>query len=62
MPGGRLICTVHRDVWDHGGFGTGLEALTEAKVAAVRSREAGRLFADDDEPSGWYVVVEKLSA
>jgi hypothetical protein len=34
--------------------------LTEASVAAIRSREADRLFATDDEPSGWYVVVEKL--
>ena len=59
--GGRLICTVHRDVWDEGGFGTGLRALTDAGVAAVRSREADRLFADDKEPSGWYVVVEKTS-
>ena len=61
-PGGHLICTVHRDVWDDGGFGIGLQALTEAKVAEVRSREAGRLFANDSEPTGWYVVVKKLSA
>ena len=61
-PGGNLICTVHRDVWDDGGFGIGLQALTETKVAEVRSREAGRLFADDSEPTGWYLVVEKLSA
>ena len=61
-PGGHLICTVHRDVWDDGGFGIGLQALTETKVAEVRSREAGRLFADDSEPTGWYLVVEKLSA
>ena len=60
VPGGRLICTVHRDVWDEGGFGTGLQALTQARVAVVRSREAERLFTDDDEPSGWYTVVEKL--
>ena len=59
-PGGHLICTVHRDVWDDEGFGIGLRALTEAKVAAIRSREADRLFATDDETSGWYVVVEKL--
>jgi hypothetical protein len=38
----------------------GLQALAEVKVATVRSREADRLFATDDEPSGWYVVVEKL--
>ena len=61
VPGGRLICTVHRDIWDEGGFGKGLLALAEAGVAVVRSREAGCLFADEDEPSGWYVVVEKLS-
>jgi predicted TPR repeat methyltransferase len=61
-PGGRLICTVHRDVWDEGGFGIGLQALTEARVAEIRSREADRLFAEDDEPSGWYLVVEKLSS
>jgi predicted TPR repeat methyltransferase len=61
-PGGHLICTVHRNVWDEGGFGTGLQALAEARVAAVRSREADRLFADDVEPTGWYVVVEKLPA
>jgi hypothetical protein len=51
---------VHRDVWDEGGFGTVLQALTQARIAVVRSREADRLFADDDEPSGWYMVVEKL--
>ena len=60
VPGGCLICTVHRDVWDEGGFGNGLQALTEARVASLRSREADSLFADK-EPSGWYVVVEKLS-
>lgn len=61
VPGGRLICTVHRGVWEEGGFGTGLQKLCEAGVAAVRSREADRLFAADDKPSGWYLVVEKLS-
>ena len=60
VPGGHLICTVHRGVWSEGGFGTGLKALTDARVAKVRSREADLLFADDDEPSGWYLVVEKL--
>ena len=61
VPEGRLICTVHRDIWDEGGFSNGLRALTEAGVAVVRSREAGCLFADEDEPSGWYLVVEKLA-
>ena len=60
VPGGRLVCTVHRDIWDEGGFGTGLLTLTEERVAVVRSREMGCLFADEDEPSGWYVVVQKL--
>ena len=62
VAGGRLICTVHRDVWDEGGFGAGLEALTAGGVAVLRSREADRLFEDDDEPTGWYLVVEKLPA
>ena len=61
VPGGYLICTVHRDVWDEGGFCTGLQALTDARVAKVLSREADRLFAYEEEPSGWYVVVEKMS-
>ena len=61
VPGGYFICTVHCDVWDEGGFGIGLQALTDAGVAAVRSRDADRLFADDKEPSGWYVVIEKTS-
>ncbi len=61
VPGGHFICTVHRDVWDEGGFGIGLQALTDAGVAAVRSRDADRLFADEKEPLGWYVVVEKTS-
>ena len=61
VPGGWLICTVHRDVWDEGGFGKALEALTEASAAAVRSREADRLFENEGESSGWYLVVEKLS-
>jgi len=60
VPEGCLICTVHRDVWVEGGFGTALEALTEAGVAAIRSREADCLFEDEGEPSGWYLVVEKL--
>ena len=59
VPGGRLICTIHRDVWDEGGFGTGLQALTDASAATVCSREADRLFTDEDEPSGWYLVLEK---
>ena len=62
VQGGRLICTVHRDVWDEGGFGAGLQALTDAGVAVMRSREADRLFDDDDEPTGWYLVVEKRPA
>ena len=61
VPGGYLICTVHRDVWHEGGFCTGLQALTDARVARVLSREADRLFAYDEEPSGWYLVVEKMS-
>ena len=61
VPGGHFVCTVHRDVWDEGGFGAGLQALTDAGVAEVRSRDADRLFAGDVEPSGWYVVVEKTS-
>ena len=52
---------MHRDTWDEDSLGNGLQALTNAGVAAVRSREADRLFADDTEPSGWYVVVEKTS-
>jgi flagellar basal body rod protein FlgG len=36
------------------------ENFYQAKVVAVRSREIGCLFADEDEPTGWYVVVEKL--
>ena len=59
---GTFDLHVHRDVWDDGGFGMGLQALSETKVAEVRSREAGRLFADDAEPSGWYLVVEKISS
>ena len=61
VRGGSLICTVHRDVWDEGGFGIGLRALTDAGVAEVRTRKADRLFADDKEPSGWYMVVERAS-
>ena len=31
------------------------ETLTKAAMA-------DRLFEDDDEPTGWYLVVEKLAA
>ena len=61
VPGGHLICTVHRDVYDEGGFGAALQALNDARIAAVRSLTADCLFADEKEPSGWYVVVEKMS-
>ena len=57
--GGRLICTVHRDVWDEVSLGNGLQALTNARVATVRPRNADRLFIDDKEPSDCFVVVEK---
>ena len=29
-------------------------------VPIIGLRPADRLFADDDEPSGWYVVIERL--
>ena len=32
-----------------------VQALTDASAATVCSREADRLFADEDEPSGWYL-------
>ena len=58
VPGGSLMqCTVMS--------GTRLASVLvcrrgRGRVAETRSRDADRLFADDDEPSGWYVVVEKL--
>ena len=40
VPGGRLICKVHRDVWGEVGLGTGLQALTDANAATVCSCES----------------------
>ena len=52
---------MHRDVWDEGGFGKALEALTQASLAVISAHARPIcLFEDEGEPSGWYLVVEKL--
>ncbi|MGB1161558.1 MAG: class I SAM-dependent DNA methyltransferase [Alphaproteobacteria bacterium] len=59
-PGGLLICTVHQDVWDEGGFGDALDALVVAHSAEIVSRDPDRLFESDDQPTGWYLVVRRI--
>ena len=60
QPDGLLICTVHQDVWDEGGFGEALDALMAEGKAEIISRDPDRLFESDDEPTGWYLVVRRL--
>ena len=56
---GLLICTVHQDVWDAGGFGEALDALVDAGQAEIVSRDPDRLFESDEAPTGWYLVVRR---
>lgn len=58
--GGLLICTVHQDVWEEGGFGEALDALVVANKAEIISRDPDRLFESDDQPTGWYLVVRRV--
>lgn len=61
-PGGVLVCTVHQDVWDAGGFGATLERLEAAGAVTVRQRTGDRLFATDEGPTGWYLIAEKTGS
>ncbi|MGB1148109.1 MAG: class I SAM-dependent DNA methyltransferase [Alphaproteobacteria bacterium] len=57
--GGLLVCTVHQDVWDAGGFGETLAQLEEAGAVEIVERKADRLFETDEAPTGWYLVARK---
>ena len=57
--GGLLVCTVHQDVWDAGGFGETLAQLEKAGVVEIVGRKADRLFETDEAPTGWYLVARK---
>lgn len=57
--GGLLVCTVHQDVWDAGGFGETLAQLEKAGVVEIVVRKADRLFETDEAPTGWYLVARK---
>jgi len=54
-----LVCTVHQDVWDDGGFGEVLDGLVRAGTAEIVSREPDHLFQSDESPTGWYLVVRR---
>ena len=57
--GGLLVCTVHQDVWDAGGFGETLAHLEDAGAVEIVERKADRLFETDEAPTGWYLVARK---
>lgn len=57
--GGLLVCTVHQDVWDAGGFGETLAQLEDAGAVEIVERKADRLFETDEAPTGWYLVARK---
>ena len=57
--GGLLVCTVHQDVWDAGGFGETLAQLEDAGAVQIVERKADRLFETDEAPTGWYLVARK---
>lgn len=57
--GGLLVCTVHQDVWDAGGFGETLAQLEKAGVVEIVVRKADQLFETDEAPTGWYLVARK---
>ena len=57
--GGLLVCTVHQDVWDAGGFGETLAQLESAGTVEIVERKADRLFETDEAPTGWYLVARK---
>lgn len=55
-PGGHLICSVHHDVWESGGFKAAEDAMLADRRAEIAFKQGDRLFASDSESNAWFIV------
>lgn len=59
-PSGFFATTIHKDVWDEGGFDEQIKKLTKNGVLKTHSKELDIYFETDDEPQGFYILWECL--
>ena len=57
--GGLLVCTIHLDLWQPGGFEAKLQHLMESACIKCLYREQD-CFYEDGEPEGWFCVYQKI--
>ena len=60
QPGSYFATTVHKDIWESGGFGEIVSGLEKTGVLQACSKAMGLYFETDEEPQGWYILWECL--
>ena len=60
-PGGILGCTIHREIWEEGGFADRFEKLEASGVLRAVAREPGEFFRGFGE-TAFYCLFQKTSA
>lgn len=59
-PNSFFATTVHKDVWDEGGFDEQVKKMTKEGVLKTHSKELDIYFETDEEPQGFYIIWECL--
>lgn len=59
-PNSFFATTVHKDIWQEGGFEVQVSQLEEAGALITHSRQMDIYFETDEEPQGYYIVWESL--
>ena len=59
-PNSFFATTVHKDVWQEGGFEEAIKALTQAGVLKTHSKELDIYFETDEKSQGYYIIWECL--
>ncbi len=58
-PGAKFACTIHKDVWQSGGFAAKIAGMENAGILDVVHCETGHFYAKSEAPEGWYCVWRK---
>ena len=59
-PSGFFAATVHKDIWQSGGFDVQTKALECQGIMKTVSKEMDIFFETDEEPVGYYILWECL--
>lgn len=59
-PRGFFAATVHKDVWQEGGFDEQVKKLTQDGILKTHLKELDIYFETDQEPQGFYILWECL--